>query len=235
MPASSACGNAVAKLLADQGDDVRSGRQGAPLVRQAADVHQDGAAGVRGDGGGHGGVPGEAADIVDDFGPGFEGAAGDRWIYRCRWRGWRWGAAPDGLDDGQNAVDFLLGGDGSGERGSLVEAVETPGRVDSPPMSRMSAPWSSSSRPWAMAACGMRKRPPSEKESGVTLSTPMMRVRSPERKRAAADVPLEAGAHERALYRGRHLSQAQAAARLDCALKPGQGSGVFCRRRKDCR
>ena len=53
-----------------------------------------------------------------------------------------------------------------------------PGRVDSPPMSRMSAPAASSASPWAMAAAGSRKAPPSEKLSGVTLTMPMMRGRS---------------------------------------------------------
>src|SRR5689334_12300026 len=48
-----------------------------------------------------------------------------------------------------------------------------PGRVDSPPMSRMSAPSASSSSPWAIAASGSTYLPPSENESGVTLTTPM--------------------------------------------------------------
>ena len=48
-----------------------------------------------------------------------------------------------------------------------------PGRVDSPPTSRRSAPAATSARPWATAASGSRKRPPSEKESGVTFTTPM--------------------------------------------------------------
>src|SRR6185312_2158272 len=49
-----------------------------------------------------------------------------------------------------------------------------PGRVDSPP-SRISAPSASSRRPCATAASASRKRPPSENESGVTFSTPMIR------------------------------------------------------------
>ena len=55
-----------------------------------------------------------------------------------------------------------------------------PGRVDSPPTSMMSAPWSSISRPRAMATLWSRFSPPSEKESGVTLRTPMMRGRASE-------------------------------------------------------
>ena len=49
------------------------------------------------------------------------------------------------------------------------------GRVDSPPMSRMSAPSAISRRAWASAASASRNRPPSEKLSGVTLTIPMTR------------------------------------------------------------
>ena len=55
-----------------------------------------------------------------------------------------------------------------------------PGRVDSPPTSMMSAPSSSSFMPQAMAASASQCSPPSEKESGVTLSTPIMRGRASE-------------------------------------------------------
>ena len=49
-----------------------------------------------------------------------------------------------------------------------------PGRVDSPPTSMMSAPSATSRRPCAMAGRRRRTAPPSEKESGVTLTTPMI-------------------------------------------------------------
>jgi hypothetical protein len=48
-----------------------------------------------------------------------------------------------------------------------------PGRVDSPPTSTRSAPCARSSTPCATAASRSAYRPPSEKESGVTLSTPI--------------------------------------------------------------
>ena len=48
-----------------------------------------------------------------------------------------------------------------------------PGRVDSPPMSRIAAPSARAAAPWAIAASGSRYSPPSENESGVTLTTPM--------------------------------------------------------------
>ena len=53
-----------------------------------------------------------------------------------------------------------------------------PGRVDSPPRSITSAPSSTIRRARETAASGESYRPPSEKESGVTLRTPMIRVRS---------------------------------------------------------
>ena len=48
-----------------------------------------------------------------------------------------------------------------------------PGRVDSPPMSRISAPCATSSSACATAFSALKNFPPSEKESGVTLTMPM--------------------------------------------------------------
>ena len=48
-----------------------------------------------------------------------------------------------------------------------------PGRVLSPPTSMMSAPSKASSRPRSTAFWASKYSPPSEKESGVTLTTPM--------------------------------------------------------------
>ena len=56
-----------------------------------------------------------------------------------------------------------------------------PGRVDSPPISIQSAPCRSSSSPRETALAGFRCRPPSEKESGVTFTTPITSVRLPRR------------------------------------------------------
>ncbi|MNM17946.1 hypothetical protein D3C81_282280 [compost metagenome] len=58
-----------------------------------------------------------------------------------------------------------------------------PGRVDSPPMSMRVAPSSIIWRAWARASSSGLKRPPSEKESGVTLRIPMTWGRSRERLR----------------------------------------------------
>src|SRR5262249_9126667 len=54
-----------------------------------------------------------------------------------------------------------------------------PGRVDSPPTSTQSAPSAKRASPAATAASASANRPPSEKESGVTLTTPITSVRPP--------------------------------------------------------
>src|SRR6185436_7964623 len=61
---------------------------------------------------------------------------------------------------------------------SSSETGAAPGRVDSPPMSSRSAPSAMSLRACASAAAGSRYCPPSENESGVTLTTPMTNGRT---------------------------------------------------------
>src|SRR5882672_7537255 len=56
---------------------------------------------------------------------------------------------------------------------SSSETGSAPGRLDSPPISMMSAPSCASARACAIANFGSKKRPPSEKESGVTFTTPI--------------------------------------------------------------
>src|SRR5882724_6349387 len=51
--------------------------------------------------------------------------------------------------------------------------ANAPGRVDSPPTSSTVAPAATRATPCARAASTARKRPPSEKESGVTLTIPI--------------------------------------------------------------
>src|SRR4030095_3531270 len=50
--------------------------------------------------------------------------------------------------------------------------------VDSPPTSTISAPCEMKRRPSSMACAGSRRSPPSEKESGVTLTIAMILGRS---------------------------------------------------------
>ena len=65
---------------------------------------------------------------------------------------------------------------------SSSDTGSEPGRVDSPPMSTSAAPSRTRARPCASASSAAKKRPPSENESGVTLTTPMMQGK--ERSRA---------------------------------------------------
>ena len=81
----------------------------------------------------------------------------------------------------------------SGSTLSISSATETgaaPGRVDSPPISRIAAPAPTISRARAMARSRSSRRdwyrlPPSANESGVVLMTPMMAGRERSRKRPA--------------------------------------------------
>ncbi len=71
-------GELAGEVGEDEGKDFVGGewRQGGPVVGAAAGVHEDEAAGEVGAGGGHEGIPEEAADVVDDLGSGGDGGAG---------------------------------------------------------------------------------------------------------------------------------------------------------------
>ena len=56
---------------------------------------------------------------------------------------------------------------------SSADTLAEPGRVDSPPMSTIAAPSSTMRRAAAAETSGSRWTPPSENESGVTLTTPI--------------------------------------------------------------
>ncbi len=90
---------------------------------------------------------------------------------------------------------------------SSTEGRSAPGRVDSPPTSTMSAPRPRASRPWAMAASGSNHWPPSEKESGVTLTTPMTSVRSVTEQRRASAVAAVGGRREPGAVMGAIVSR----------------------------
>ena len=73
---------------------------------------------------------------------------------------------------------------------SATDTVTAPGRVDSPPISRMAAPCKTISRARIRARSTSRRAPwnrvpPSEKESGVVLITPIMAGRDKSRLRPA--------------------------------------------------
>ena len=108
-------------------------------------------------------------DVVHDGRAGGERSLGDRGLAGVDAdRHGRLGREPH--DHGQHPV-ALLGGSRTGV---------APGRVDSPPTSSTSAPAATSASPCATAASGSRNRPPSEKESGVTLTMPITAGRTPQ-------------------------------------------------------
>src|ERR1035438_9869643 len=74
-----------------------------------------------------------------------------------------------------------------------------PGRVDSPPTSIFLAPWSSMESACWTARSGLRNAPPSENESGVTLRTPMTRVRSPSGRERVRSCQVQAGLRAKAI------------------------------------
>ena len=83
-------------------------------TRAAAGVHEDGAAVELGAGGGHGGVPEVAADVVDDLGSGFDGAAGGGGMKGVDGEDGFGFLFEDGLDDGEDAGLFFFGGERGG-------------------------------------------------------------------------------------------------------------------------
>src|SRR4051794_1149641 len=80
---------------------------------------------------------------------------------------------------------------------SSSETGSAPGRVDSPPTSRTPAPSLSRCSPCATAASAEKYNPPSEKESGVTFTTPITRG-SMRGRLLAEELQLGAGGAHRA-------------------------------------
>jgi len=106
---------ALCEFGKDQRKDLIWGerREGWPLLRASAGVHQDGSAAKRGAGGGHALVPEMAADIVDDLdssfdaelrGAGVEGVDGEDGIGSL---------SEDGFDDREDAGLLLFSGERS--------------------------------------------------------------------------------------------------------------------------
>ena len=78
IPAAVAASMRSLRPVEDEWKDLHGGNRRLvdPVLRAAAGVHQDGAAAQLGAGGGHGGIPEVAADVVDDLGSGFDGQGG---------------------------------------------------------------------------------------------------------------------------------------------------------------
>ena len=107
-----------------------------------------------------------ARDVVDDVGAEVERDAHHLDLGRCRPRPGSRARPPPRAPAGR----------GRARRRRLTGSA--PGRLDSPPMSRMSAPSASSCSQRAIAAPSSTPAPPSENESGVTLTMPITRGRA---------------------------------------------------------
>src|SRR5258708_6263827 len=106
------------------------------------------------------------------------------------------------------------------------------GRVDSAPISIMSAPSATMRRACAIAASGSRKRPPSENESGVTLRTPITIGRPKPSNRASVsdvsvpDLSVPGASVPEASLAARGLLETDWLAKLMGWLCAGPGGGV---------
>ena len=85
-----------------------------PILRAASGVHQDGSAAELCAGGGHGGVPEVAADVVDDLGSGFDGVAGGGGVEGVDGEDGFGALLEERFDDGEDAGLFFAGGEGGG-------------------------------------------------------------------------------------------------------------------------
>jgi serine-type D-Ala-D-Ala carboxypeptidase/endopeptidase (penicillin-binding protein 4) len=120
--------------FADERDNFRCGetRQRGPLRRASARVHQDDPAAKFGAGRGHLGIPGKAADVVDDLRSGGNRGAGGRGFIRVDGEHGGGPLAEHGLNYWKNAVLLFLGAHGeiseAGARG-LAADVEKIGAL----------------------------------------------------------------------------------------------------------
>lgn len=107
---------ALGEFGEDEGKDLvrRERWEGWPVLRAASGVHQDGSTVEVGAGRGHAGVPEVAADVVDDFGSGFDGVAGCSGVEGVDGEDGLGTLLEDGFDDRDDARLFFFGGEGCG-------------------------------------------------------------------------------------------------------------------------
>ena len=177
-------------LLGDPGGDRRLGplgEEGADLVddvvvdgvalhrpRVAEHVHEDQAGAALGDQRADLGVGAQRGDVVDDRRPGPERRLGDR----------RFEVSIEIETPSAASASESPRTTGSVRRSSSAAPTSSaPGRVDSPPTSRISAPCAASSRPWSIAAAGIEVEASVGKGVGGDVDHPHQPdgVRSPDR------------------------------------------------------
>lgn len=122
--------DALGQGCKDEGKDFVGGErwQRGPVLRTASGVHEDCSAAECGAGGGHGGVPVVAADVVDDLGSGFNGVTCSVCVEGIDGEDGFGALLQDGLDDGEDAGLLFAGGERGGVRaGGFAADVENVG------------------------------------------------------------------------------------------------------------
>ena len=207
MPAASAAATRASRIVEDVEEHVVVGGRVLHRLRVALRVHQaDRAAGGSGDGEAVG-IVGERRDVVEEVGAGVEGGAGHGGVA--------------GVDrDRQRRSPRRAARRSPGRRGRSPRRAAR-GRRRGGSTRRRCRGCRRRPRPWrgrrASAPTGARCRPPSEKLSGVTLRTPMIRGRSSARPQTGGRGAVEALGD---LGRQRGGGDAAAAARRGGARRP---------------
>ena len=151
---------------ADVVDDVVVARVVLHRARLAEHVHEAAVAAAIGDEAGELGLVAEGGDVVDVGGAGVDAPRAATVELRRVDADLRAARRAAPATTGNDAAQLLVDSPPARRRG----------RVDSPPTSRMSAPCAMQLRAVLDGAIEASHRPPSENESGVTLTMPMMRA-----------------------------------------------------------
>ena len=159
IPAATAAAEPLLEERGDLRDDVVVARVDLHRPRLALHVHQAEVRVRLGDDLGQLRVAAQRGDVVDELRAELERPPRD---LRLR-----------GVDRDGHAPASCSSTGTTRRSSSSTETPSAPGRVDSPPTSTIAAPSSSMRRALATASSGSKLTPPSENESGVTLTTPI--------------------------------------------------------------
>ena len=119
---------AFPELIDDEGEDFAGCEfgEGGPVLRATSGVHEDCPAAELGAGCGHSGVPEVAADVVDDLGADFDGAAGSGRVVGVDGEDGGGALFQQGFDDREDAGLLFFGRErsGVGARGFAAEVED---------------------------------------------------------------------------------------------------------------
>ncbi len=160
-------------------------------------MHEDGSTRSLGDSAGHGCVPSKAADVIDDLNSGVEGGAGDDRFICVDGENGVWALALDGQNHRENAVEFILGGDRSGERRSIAHRGEHAGAGGFATDVENVSAFFEQFEAVLDGALRIEVQPTVRKGVRGDVEHTHDKGAIAEGEGAAADVPLEAGAHHK--------------------------------------